>query len=45
MWPDVEVHLVLDNYSTQMTEPIRKWRLQHPRYNFHFTATSFSWIN
>ena len=45
MPPDVEVHLVLDNYSTHKTELIRKWLLKHPRYHLHFTPTSASWIN
>ena len=45
MPPEVEVHLVLDNYSTHKTELIRKWLLKHPRYHFHFTPTSASWIN
>ena len=45
MPPDVEVHLVLDNYSTHKTELIHKWLLKHPRYHFHFTPTSSSWIN
>ena len=45
MPPDVEVHLVLDNYSTHKTELIHKWLLKHPRYHFHFTPTSASWIN
>ena len=45
MPPDVEVHLVLDNYSTRKTELIHKWLLKHPRYHFHFTPTSASWIN
>ena len=45
MPPDVEAHLVLDNYSTHKTELIHKWLLKHPRYHFHFTPTSSSWIS
>ena len=45
MSPDVEVHLVLDNYSTHTTALIRKRLLRHPRYHFHFTLTKSSWIN
>ena len=45
MPPDVEVHLALDNYSTHMTELIHKWLLNQPRYHFHCTPTSASWIN
>ncbi len=44
--PDgLAVHIVLDNASTHKTPAIHKWLLQHPRYTFHFTPTSSSWLN
>jgi transposase len=43
--PDLDVHLVMDNYATHKTEPIKRWLLRHPRYHVHFTPTSSSWLN
>lgn len=44
--PDgVDVHVVLDNSSTHKTDAIHKWLLRHPRFHFHFTPTSSSWLN
>ncbi len=44
--PDVlAVHVVLDNASTHKTPAIHKWLLAHPRFTFHFTPTSSSWLN
>jgi transposase len=42
---DLAVHVVLDNASTHKTPAIHKWLLQHPRFTFHFTPTSSSWLN
>ena len=44
--PDgLDVHVVLDNSSTHKTPAIHKWLLAHPRFTFHFTPTSSSWLN
>jgi transposase len=43
--PELEVHVILDNVSTHKTPLIRRWLVTHPRYQFHFTPTSASWIN
>ena len=43
--PDLEVHLILDNYSTHKTPAIHRWLARHPRYHLHFTPTSASWLN
>lgn len=43
--PDLDVHLILDNYSTHKTPAIRRWLAQRPRYHLHFTPTSSSWLN
>ena len=44
--PDgLDVHVVLDNASTHKTPAIHKWLLAHPRFTFHFTPTSSSWLN
>ncbi len=44
--PDgLDVHVVLDNSSTHKTPAIHAWLLKHPRFQFHFTPTSSSWLN
>jgi transposase len=43
--PDLDVHLVLDNYATHKTPAIHRWLAQRPRYHLHFTPTSSSWLN
>jgi transposase len=42
---DLDVHVVLDNSSTHKTEAINIWLVRHPRFQFHFTPTSSSWLN
>ena len=42
---ELAVHAVLDNSSTHKTPAIRDWLLKHPRFTFHFTPTSSSWMN
>jgi len=44
--PDhLDVHLILDNYSTHKTPTIRRWLAKRPRFHVHFTPTYASWIN
>jgi transposase len=44
--PDgLDVHVVLDNSSTHKTDAIKTWLVRHPRFHFHFTPTSSSWLN
>jgi transposase len=42
---DLDVHLILDNYSTHKTPAIKRWLQSHPRFQLHFTPTGASWIN
>lgn len=42
---DLDVHLILDNYGTHKTAPVRRWFVRHPRFHVHFTPTSASWLN
>ncbi|MCA1701677.1 MAG: IS630 family transposase, partial [Actinobacteria bacterium] len=42
---ELDVHLILDNYSTHKTAAINKWLAAHPRFHLHFTPTSGSWLN
>src|SRR3989304_5452298 len=41
----LDVHLILDNYSTHKTPMIQRWLVRHPRFHLHFTPTGASWIN
>jgi transposase len=43
--PDFDIHLILDNYGTHKTQLIRDWTAKRPRFHFHFTPTSASWLN
>lgn len=45
MPPDIDVHLVMDNYGTHKTPLIRNWLLKRPRFHVHFTPTYASWLN
>jgi transposase len=42
---DLDLHLILDNSSTHKTEEVQKFLRNHPRFHFHFTPTSASWLN
>jgi len=39
------IHAVLDNYATHKHPKVRAWLARHPRWTFHFTPTSASWLN
>ena len=43
--PDLDIHLVMDNYGTHKTPTIRSWFARHRRFHVHFTPTSASWLN
>jgi transposase len=43
--PDLDVHLILDNYATHKTPTIQRWLAKRPRFHLHFTPTGASWIN
>src|SRR4029077_11436287 len=42
---ELDIHLVMDNYATHKTRPIRNWFAKRPRWHVHLTPTSASWIN
>jgi transposase len=42
---ELDVHLVLDNYTTHKTKAVQRWLLAHPRFHLHFTPTGASWLN
>src|SRR4051794_37200307 len=39
------VHAVLDNYGTHKHAKVLAWLERHPRWTFHFTPTSASWLD
>ncbi len=39
------VHVILDNYGSYKHPRVRAWLARHPRWTFHFTPTSASWLN
>lgn len=43
--PDLDIHLIVDNYATHKTATIKHWLARHPRYHLHFTPTGGCWIN
>ena len=45
--PDLDVHLILDNYCTHKSAAVQRWLKprKRRRFHFHFTPTSSSWLN
>jgi transposase len=45
--PDLDVHLILDNYSTHKSATVERWLKpsKRRRFHLHFTPTSSSWLN
>ena len=39
------IHVVLDNYGAHKQAKVQQWLARHPRWVFHFTPTSCSWLN
>ena len=39
------VHAILDNYAAHKHPRVLVWLGRHPRWTFHFTPTSGSWLN
>jgi transposase len=41
----VDLHLIVDNYSTHKHPRVKSWLNRHPRFHLHFIPTSSSWLN
>jgi len=39
------VHVIVDNYATHKHPKVKGWLTRHPRFVFHFTPRSCSWLN
>ena len=42
---DLDIHLVVDNYSTHKHPKVKRWLAARPRYQVHYTPTYASWLN
>jgi len=42
---ELDLHLIIDNYSMHKHEKVKKWLSEHPRFHIHFTPTGSSWMN
>jgi transposase/DNA-binding CsgD family transcriptional regulator len=43
--PDLDLHLIVDNYSTHKHPRVKSWLRRYPRFHLHFVPTSSSWLN
>ena len=43
--PQLDVHIVVDNYATHSAPTVKKWLAKNPRFHFHFIPTHSSWLN
>ncbi|HTW80766.1 MAG TPA: IS630 family transposase [Terracidiphilus sp.] len=45
--PELDIHLILDNYSTHKSAEVQRWLKpkKRRRFHFHFTPTSSSWLH
>ena len=43
--PELDLHLIADNYSTHKHPKVKAWLAKHPRFHMHFIPTSSSWLN
>jgi transposase len=44
-YPSRDLHVILDNSSTDSTPAVQAWLAAHPRVTFNFTPTGASWLN
>jgi len=42
---ELDLHLIVDNYSSHKWSRVKHWLAKHPRLHLHFTPTSASWLN
>ena len=43
--PELDLHLIVDNYGTRKSPPVKRWLARHPRFHLHFVPTGSSWLN
>jgi putative transposase len=42
---NLDLHIIVDNYSTHKHSKVKGWLARHPRFHIHFTPTYSSWLN
>ncbi|MBI2878400.1 MAG: IS630 family transposase [Candidatus Rokubacteria bacterium] len=42
---ELDVHCIIDNYSTHKHPAVQRWLKRHSRFHMHFVPTSSSWLN
>jgi len=43
--PELDLHLIVDNYITHTCKATQQWLKRHPRFHVHLIPTSSSWMN
>jgi len=43
--PQLDLHLIVDNYGTHKHPRVKSWLKRHQQFHFHFIPTSSSWLN
>jgi transposase len=43
--PELDLHLIVDNYATHKHPKVQSWLTRHKRFHIHFIPTSSSWLN
>ena len=41
----LDLHVVVDNYTTHKHPKVKRWLAARPRYHIHYTPTYASWLN
>jgi hypothetical protein len=44
-FPELDLHLIFDNYATHKHPKVQNWLKRHKRFHMHFVPTSSSWLN
>src|SRR5881296_210373 len=42
---ELDLHCIVDNYSTHKHPTVKRWLKRHGRFHMHFIPTSSSWLN
>jgi putative transposase len=42
---EMDIHLIVDNYSTHKHTKVKAWLARRPHWHIHFTPTYSSWLN
>lgn len=45
MPPELDIHVIVDNYATHKHARVKAWLAHRPRWHMHFISTYSSWLN